>query len=115
MTLFLMQLPKPDSNVVVAVHAAAAWFEKTKIMGKAFQVVGKESRKLVDASGAGPIWSRYYEVGTDKPLFGDRDQSIHDDVNEISRERRKGYGWFKDTGKRVAQHYEKWVKLHPKM
>ena len=115
LTLFLMQLPNPDSNVVVAVHAAVAWFEKTKIMGKAFQVVGKESRKLVDASGAGPIWSRYYEVGTDKPLFGDRDQSIHDDVNEISRERRKGYGWFKDTGKRVAQHYEKWVKLHPKM
>ena len=115
MTLFLMQLPKPDSNVVVAVHAAAAWFEKTKITGKAFRVAGSESRKLVDAPGSGPIWSRYYEVGTDKPLFGDRDQSIHDDVNEISRERRKGYGWFKDTGKRVAQHYEKWMKLHPKM
>ena len=113
MTLFFMQLPNPDSNVVAAVHAAAAWFEKTKIMGKSFQVVGSESRKLVDAPGAGPIWSRYYEVGSDKPLFGDRDQTIHDDVNEISRERRKGYGWFKDTGKRIAQHYAKWVKLHP--
>ncbi len=111
--LFLMQLPKPDSNVVATVHAAVAWFDKTKIEGKAFQVVGKESRKLVAAPGSGPIWSRYYEVGTDKPIFGDRDKSIHDDVNEISRERRKGYGWFKDTAKRVLQHYAKWAKQHP--
>ena len=111
--LFLMQLPNPDSNVVAAVHAAAAWFEKTKIEGKAFRVVGTESRKLVAAPGSGPIWSRYYEIGTDRPIFGDRDQSIHDDVNELSRERRKGYGWFKDTAKRVAQHYAKWAKLHP--
>jgi PelA/Pel-15E family pectate lyase len=111
--LFLMQLPEPDSNVVAAVHAAAAWFEKTKIEGKAFRVVGTESRKLVDAPGSGPTWARYYEIGTDKPIFGDRDQTIHDDVNELSRERRKGYGWFKDTGKRVEQHYAKWAKLHP--
>ena len=111
--LFLMQLPNPDSNIVAAVHAAAAWFEKTKIEGKAFRVVGSESRKLVDAPGSGPIWARYYELGTDRPIFGDRDQTIHDDVNELSRERRKGYGWFKDTGKRVLQHYDKWAKLHP--
>ncbi len=113
LVLFLMQLPNPNSNVVAAVHAAAAWFKQTEITNKAFQVVGKESRKLVDASGNGPIWSRYYEIGTDKPIFGDRDKSIHDDVNEISRERRKGYGCFKDTPKRVLEHYQKWAKQHP--
>ena len=112
-TLFLMQLPSPDPKVVAAVHAAATWFAKTKIEGKAFRVVGTDSRELVDAPGSGPIWSRYYEVGTDRPIFGDRDKSIHDDVNEISRERRKGYGWFKDTPKRVLEHYAKWAKLHP--
>ena len=113
LVLFMMQLPDPDEKTIASVHAAAAWFEKTKIMGKSFQVVGKESRKLVDAPEAGPIWSRYYEIGTDKPIYGDRDLTIHDDVNEISRERRKGYGWFKDSAKRVAQHYAKWAKLHP--
>ncbi|HEV2696266.1 MAG TPA: pectate lyase [Verrucomicrobiae bacterium] len=112
-TLFLMQLPNPDSKVVAAVNAAAAWFKKTAIEGKAFRVVGTESRKLVDAPGNGPIWARYYEVGTDKPIYGDRDKSIHDDVNEISRERRKGYAWFKDTPKRVLEHYTKWAKQHP--
>ncbi len=112
-TLFLMQLPNPDAGVVAAVNAAAAWFARTEIMGKAFRVVGGESRKLVDAPGAGPIWARYYQIGTDLPIYGDRDQTIHDNVNELSRERRKGYGWFKDTGKRVLEHYKKWVKAHP--
>ena len=111
--LFLMQLPNPTSNQVAAVHAAVAWFEKTKITGKAFRVVGTESRKLVDAPGSGQIWARYYEIGTDEPIYGDRDKTIHDDVNEISRERRKGYGWFKDSAKRVLEHYPKWAKLHP--
>jgi PelA/Pel-15E family pectate lyase len=113
LVLFLMQLPHPDAKIVTAVHAACAWFEKTKIMDKSFRVVGTESRKLVDAPGSGPIWARYYEIRTDRPLFSDRDKTIHDDVNEISRERRKGYGWFHDTPKRVLEHYAKWAKLHP--
>ena len=111
--LFLMQLPNPDARTVAAVHSAAAWFSKTEIKGKSFQVVGKESRKLIDAPEHAAMWARYYEVGTDKPVFGDRDKSIHDDVNEISRERRKGYGWFKDTPKRVLEHYPKWAAAHP--
>ena len=111
--LFLMQLPEPTAKEIAAVHAACAWFDKTKIEGKAFRVVGSESRKLVAAPGAGPIWARYYEIGTDRPIFGDRDKTIHDDVNEISRERRKGYGWYRDTPKRVLEHYRKWAKLHP--
>jgi len=111
--LFLMQLPDPDARVVTAVHAAAAWFEKTKIMDQAFRVVGNEGRQRVAAPGAGPLWARYYEVGTDRPVFGDRDKSIHDDVNELSRERRKGYAWYKDTPKRVLEHYAKWAKQHP--
>ena len=86
---------------------------KAKIKGKAFRVVGSESRKLADAPGHAPLWERYYELGTDRPIFGDRDRTIHDDVNEISRERRKGYSWFSDTGRRVLAHYEKWAKVHP--
>jgi PelA/Pel-15E family pectate lyase len=49
LVLFLMQLPNPDAKLVASVHAAAAWFKKTEITGKAFRVVGGESRKLVEA------------------------------------------------------------------
>lgn len=111
--LFLMRLPQPDSNIVTAAHAAAAWFEKTKIQGKEFKNSGIDGRTLQDAPGAGPIWSRYYEIGTDKPLFGDRDKSIHDDVNEISSERRKGYAWFTNSGEKVLAQFAKWAKVHP--
>jgi PelA/Pel-15E family pectate lyase len=111
--LFLMQLPDPDAKSVAAVHAACAWFKKTEIMGKKYTGTGAVGRMLVDDPGNGPIWSRYYEIGTDRPIFGDRDKSIHDDVNEISKERRKGYGWYRDTPKRVLEHYAKWAKLHP--
>ena len=62
---------------------------------------------------AGPLWPRYSEIGTDRPLFGDRDLTIHDDVNEISAERRNGYGWFTDGPKRTLDHYTTWAKAHP--
>lgn len=110
---FLMQLPDPDSNVVVAIHAAAIWFEKTEIENKAFKLVRGEGRRLVDAPGNGPLWARYYEIGTDRPIFGDRDRSIHDDVNEISLERRNGYGWYRETPKRLLEHYARWSQSHP--
>jgi PelA/Pel-15E family pectate lyase len=63
--------------------------------------------------GSGPLWSRYYEIGTDRPIFGDRDLSIHDEVNELSLERRRGYGWYRDTPKLVLEHYSHWSKNHP--
>jgi len=113
LVLYLMQLPDPDARVVAAVHAAAAWFEKTKIEDHIFKSSGHEGRQFQSAPGSGPLWSRYYEIGTDRPLFGDRYLSIHDDVNEISRERRGGYAWYKDSGKRVLEHYPKWAKEHP--
>ena len=110
---FLMHLPDPDAREVAAVHAAAAWFQKTQITGKAFTGTGKEGKKLIDAPGHAPIWSRFYEIGTDRPIFGDRDKTIHDDVNEISKERRKGYGWYRDTPKRLLEHYRRWAAEHP--
>ena len=92
--LFLMELPNPDTNVITAVRAAIAWFNKTKLMDVAFKNTGTGGRQLVPAPGAGPIWARYYEIGSDRPIFGDRDKTIHDNVEEISKERRNGYGWF---------------------
>lgn len=38
-------------------------------------------------------WARFYELGTNRPLYGDRDGRIHHELDEISEERRKGYGW----------------------
>jgi PelA/Pel-15E family pectate lyase len=107
---FLMELPRPGPQIVAAVHAGAAWLEKTKIMDVAFRRDGDLGRRLVSAPGHGPLWSRFYEIGTDRPIFGDRDKTIHDDVNEISLERRNGYSWYTDAPRGALERYEKWTR-----
>ena len=111
--LFLMRLPNPSPQVVAAVRAAAAWFEKTKMRDRTLQRVGDDGRRLVSAPGSGPLWARYQEIGSDRPIFGDRDKTIHDKLEEISRERRRGYAWYRDTPKRALEEYAVWTKTHP--
>jgi PelA/Pel-15E family pectate lyase len=110
--MFLMEQPAPSPEIVAAVNAAAAWFEKTKIYDTAFKFDHDDGRHLVPAPGNGPIWARFYEIGTDRPIFGDRDKSIHDNVNEISEERRNGYSWYNNAPKRMLEHYADCKKLH---
>jgi hypothetical protein len=38
-------------------------------------------------------WARYYELGTNEPIYGDRDGRIHRRLDELSAERRTGYAW----------------------
>jgi len=110
--LFLMKMPKPTAADVGAVHAGAAWLKRVAIYGKAFER-GANGRMLVSAPGAGPIWSRFYQIGSDRPIFGDRDKSIHDDVNEISLERRNGYSWYNAGAKAALDEFAKWSAARP--
>jgi PelA/Pel-15E family pectate lyase len=117
---FFMSLPHPTPAEVAAVHAACAWFVKVEIFGFRFGsgnfMADRQSpggRKLVAVEGAGPIWARYYQIGTDKPIFGDRDKTIHDDVNDLSLERRNGYSWYNTEGVAVLNEYKAWAQAHP--
>jgi PelA/Pel-15E family pectate lyase len=105
LVLFLMDLTKPDPAAASAIRSAADWFDKTKISDVEYTRGGSE---LVAAPDQGPLWARYSEIGTDRPIFGDRDKTIHDRLDEISAERRRGYGWYRDTGREVIERYEKW-------
>ena len=107
---YLMSLPKPSAEVVRAVDAAAAWFEQSKITGYVF-VGGRGTpggRHLEKKDDAGPLWARYYSLTTGKPIFGDRDKSIHDDVMEISLERRNGYAWYSGGEEKALEEYGAW-------
>ena len=107
--LFLMGEANPSFEMVSAVSSAAAWLEKTALHDVAFTGSREEGRRLVKEPGSDRrLWARYYEIGTDRPIFGDRDKSIHDDVNEISRERRNGYAWFTDGPAKALSRYAIW-------
>jgi len=110
LVVFLMELPDPSPELIAAVDAAAAWFEKTKISDVTVTFDPDHGRQLVAAPGSGPIWARYYEIGTDWPIFGDRDKTIHDNLNEISPERRNGYSWYGEAPQRALEQHANWEK-----
>jgi PelA/Pel-15E family pectate lyase len=110
--LLMNDLPHPTAAEQRSIRAAAEWFKKTAIYGKRYER-GPEGRRVVASPGAGPIWARYYQTGTDLPIFGDRDKSIHDDVSELSKERRNGYSWYSADSQRALDRFAKWNQEHP--
>jgi PelA/Pel-15E family pectate lyase len=110
--MLMDDLPNPTAEEQRTIRAAAAWFRRTAIYG---QIYGPTTngRGLTPKSGAGPIWARYYQIDTDKPIFGDRDKSIHDDLYELSSERRNGYSWFGSGPQIALDRFNKWSQLHP--
>lgn len=108
---FLMELNGPSSAVVNAVHAAIAWFEENKITGYTWQ---RGDGPMIANTEAPPMWARFVEPGSDLPVFGDRDGSIHYEISEVSRERREGYAWFTTAPNKVLTKYSKWSKKYPR-
>jgi PelA/Pel-15E family pectate lyase len=80
----------------------------------AYRRVADEGRKLVASPNSRPLWARYYEIGSDRPIFGDRDKTIHDVVDEISRERRDGYAWFSDGPNEALKQFAEWSEAQKK-
>ncbi|MFC0250406.1 pectate lyase [Massilia consociata] len=112
--LLLMRLPDPSPEVQEAVHGGIAWLRSAALRDVAWQSdTPGGGRRLVRAPGAGAIWSRYYDARSFKPVFGDRDRSIHDDVNELSIERRNGYAWFVTVPSRAIERYASWSLRYP--
>jgi PelA/Pel-15E family pectate lyase len=105
--LLMNSLPHPTAAEQRSIRAAAAWLKKTAIYNQSYER-GPNGRELVPSQGAGPIWARYYQIGSDIPIFADRDKSIHDHVNELSMERRNGYAWYSADAQRALERFEKW-------
>lgn len=109
----LMRDPAPAPAIVAAVDAGAAWLQRTAISDVEWTHAADGSR-LVPKPGAGPLWARLYDVASMRPIFGDRDRTIHTDVNELSPERRNGYAWYVNGPTSALQKYARWkMRLAP--
>jgi PelA/Pel-15E family pectate lyase len=104
-----MTLASPDERVIDAVHAAAEWFRTTAIYGYKY---GFETG-LEASPGAGPTWARMYEIGTNRPIFSNRDGVVRYDWNELT-DRRTGYAWYGEEPRAVLERYERWAARHPR-
>jgi len=112
---YLMDIDKPSPAVVRAVESAVRWFEAVKLTGIA--VVQKNDpalprgfdRVVVADPAASPLWARFYEVGTNRPMFVGRDGIVRDSLAQIEHERRIGYnylgGWAREL---LATEYPAW-------
>lgn len=108
--LLMNDVAQPTMEERRSIEAAVAWFRKTAIKGEVWTQTG-DGRELVANPEAGPIWARFYQIGTDRPIFADRDKTIHDTVSELSRERRNGYSWYSAEPQEALDRFATW-KTH---
>jgi len=123
--LFLMSIDKPGKEIINSVQAAIKWFEDSKIFGirvEEFNAppvkfplrISKIDRRVVEDQTAPPIWARFYELGTHKPLFADRRGVPLYSLAEVDRERRSGYRYYTYGPQKVLDAYPAWqVKWAP--
>lgn len=107
---FLMRIENPSDSVQSAVHAAATWFQANAIRGYSYIPRGE----LTPDTAGGPLWARFYEVGTNRPIFSDRDGVIRYNLSEVGQERRRGYLWYTDEPVSTLRRYERWARSYPK-
>ena len=110
---FLISIKDPSPAVIEAVESAIAWFEQSQLKG--IKWVDKSGDRIVVADPeGGSIWARFYEIGTNRPIFVGRDSVVKYSVAEIEYERRTGYNWYVDEpAKLLKKDYPAWRKSKP--
>ena len=94
---FLMKIEEPTEEVVASIDGAVEWLRSVQMKGWRYEQVkgedGRRDRRLVADPNAPPLWARFYELKTNRPLYLDRDSKFRYDYSEISHERRNGYSY----------------------
>lgn len=90
---FLKTRPS-TSQITTSIKAAEDWFKAVQIVG--IKVVKSSTDVVVvnDSSVTKPIWARFYELNTNKPIFIGRDGVVKYKLSDIDQERRTGYAWY---------------------
>lgn len=112
---FLMSVPDPPAAVVAAIEAGVAWLRAVQLTGIRVErraddsVPGGSDRVVARDAAAPPIWARFYQIGTNRPIFSGRDGVIRYELAAIEHERRVNYAWYgywpQDL---LAREYEAW-------
>ena len=121
LVLLLMSIKNPENRIVEAVKSAVQWFEDSKIYNTKVVTVkaspmdsryrhSETDRVIQTDSTAPPIWTRYYELGTHRPMFCNRDSKVVYSLAEVERERRDGYAWYVYSPQEVLNQYPAWLK-----
>jgi PelA/Pel-15E family pectate lyase len=110
---FLMEIKEPTPEVKASVEGAIEWLQSVAIKGVRYEEFrnseGKKDRRIVKDPTAEPLWARFYELETNRPIFLDRDSIIRYDIAEIDYERRSGYSYYGDWPANIlTKNYPRW-------
>jgi PelA/Pel-15E family pectate lyase len=119
--LFLMSMDNPSKEIIDAVQNAVLWFQESKIYCTRVKIIPAErtitpfrvsvsDRVIEKDTTAPPIWTRFYELKTHRPVFCNRDSKIVYSLAEVTRERRDGYSWYVYSPQLVLDKYPEWQK-----
>ena len=114
---FLMAIDRPTPGIIAAVEGAVAWFGKVAMTGVRVEEIrgpdGRTERRLVQDPTAPRLWARFYELGTNRPLYLDRDSVFRYNFAEIGYERRSGYAYHGTWAERLlTRDYPAWRARH---
>lgn len=104
---FLMTTKDPSPEVIQAVESGITWFQMTKIEGYRY-ARSKTEPALTKDTTASPLWARFYEIETNRPMFCDRDGIVKYEIEDVGSERRNGYTWYGSWGSSLLATYKKW-------
>lgn len=112
---YLMKLEQPNDAVIQSIESAVRWFDEVKLENIRLDRVenpdlpGSYDRVVVTDEGAGPSSARFYEIGTNRPIFVGRDSVVRYALSEIEHERRVGYSYLGDYARELlATDYPEW-------
>lgn len=121
---YLMSIEPPTPEIKRAVESAVRWFERSQIRGIRVDTTSIEpiryehhtatiDRIVVPDPDAPPIWSRFYEIGTNRPFMANRDGVKVYSLAEVQHERRSGYGWYTYAPAQLLERdYPAWQDRH---
>jgi len=117
----LMSIEQPSPAVRRAIEGAVAWFEQAKLTGIRQDYRddpqapdGKDKVVVADPS-APPLWARFYDLSSGRPIFVDRDGVPREKLADIGYERRNGYGWLGVWPQKLLdEEYPAWCQQHSK-
>jgi len=105
--VFLMSFDNPSPEVIEAVEAGVGWIYRARLSG--IRVDRKnDDVVVVEDPSAPPIWARFYDLKTMRPVFAGRDGIVTGSIVDIEKERRTGYGWYGNWGEKVFRAYRAW-------
>lgn len=94
-----------NKYAVKAGEDALSWLYENRVQNTRYN--SKTSPYFIPKDGS-TIWYRFYEIGTDVGIFGDRDGLVYYDIKEISEERRTGYSWAGTWPSDLIKVYKKY-------